>query len=67
MFFFPGFDRYFLGLRPPRLLSDCADPGARDRLNCRNPWFRQFWSHHFHCRFQDQVRRRRRRRRQAPV
>lgn len=24
------------------------------RLNCRNPWFRQFWSHHFSCRFEDQ-------------
>ncbi len=53
---FPGFDKYFLGLRPPLLLSDCSDARTRGRVNCRNPWFRQFWSHHFKCRFNDQVR-----------
>ena len=51
-----GFDKYFLGLRPPLLLSDCSDARTRGRVNCRNPWFRQFWSHHFKCRFNDQVR-----------
>lgn len=58
----PGFDEYFLGLRPPLLLSDCKEDETssnrrrlrRPSVNCRNPWFRQFWSHHFHCHFRDQ-------------
>lgn len=38
-------------------LGDCEDPyiGMRNpSINCRNPWFREFWSHHFNCRFADQ-------------
>lgn len=49
-----GFDEYFLGLRPALDLGDCRDPYASKGINCRNPWFRQFWSHHFHCQFEDQ-------------
>ena len=52
--FVPGFDSYFLNLRPPLLLSDCQDPRRSRFINCRNPWFRQFWTHHFSCRFMDQ-------------
>ena len=46
-----GFDEYFTSLRPPLLLSHCqsqqppqeSPTGHSTRLNCRNPWFRQFW------------------------
>ena len=47
-----GFDEYFTSLRPPLSLSHCqssqrppqeSSAGKSRRLNCRNPWFRQFW------------------------
>lgn len=53
---FSGFDKYFTNLRPPMRLSDC-DNTFRNRksgVNCRNPWFREFWSYHFRCRFPDE-------------
>ena len=51
--FVAGFDDYFTSLRPPLKLSHCqasrppsqqkSPTGQTTRLNCRNPWFRQFW------------------------
>ena len=53
--FCAGFDDYVRKLRPPLKLSDCPTTSRNyGRLNCRNPWFRQFWSHHFRCKFADQ-------------
>ncbi|CAB4063751.1 GRM8 [Lepeophtheirus salmonis] len=66
-----GFDEYFLSLRPPLTEDECKTSSESsltswfsspketetNRLtNCRNPWFREFWSHHFRCSFPDQPR-----------
>ncbi|KAF4532507.1 hypothetical protein B566_EDAN007622, partial [Ephemera danica] len=55
-----GFDKYYKSLRP-RLDSDaCVDAGenstqllrhANVLVNCRNIWFREFWSQHNKCTF----------------
>ena len=25
------------------------------RINCRNPWFKEFWRQHFNCSFKEQT------------
>ena len=52
-----GFDEYFMSLRPAPTLADCdtgSSKNRKSRSNCRNPWFREFWSHHFRCTFPDE-------------
>ena len=51
-----GFDNYFKSLRP----GSGKVCGSKENvnvvkgsrvINCRNPWFREFWTSHFKCRF----------------
>ncbi|CAG0880569.1 unnamed protein product [Cyprideis torosa] len=71
----PGFDRYFLSLRPKHRGKQTCKPielpqapvegieglrqvlveqrQPRTRVNCRNPWFKEFWRSHFNCSFRD--------------
>ena len=47
-----------MSLRPAPTLAECEAAGSgkkrKTRNNCRNPWFREFWSHHFRCHFPDE-------------
>ncbi|XP_023290502.1 metabotropic glutamate receptor 7 [Orussus abietinus] len=54
-----GFDRYYNNLRP-RLGEECGDQAEKNvphekldgkMVNCRNIWFREFWSQHHKCSF----------------
>ncbi|XP_053982400.1 metabotropic glutamate receptor 8-like [Hylaeus volcanicus] len=53
------FDNYYLNLRP-RVGNECGDQTEsnvlhkqlpRKTVNCRNVWFREFWSQHHKCSF----------------
>jgi metabotropic glutamate receptor 6/7/8 len=45
-----------MGLRPAPTLAECETGNGKRKsgMNCRNPWFREFWSHHFRCQFPDE-------------
>jgi len=49
------FDTYFRQLVPPLRREDCRSNKIRDKgdrkINCRNPWFREFWSKHHKCNY----------------
>lgn len=58
--FLSEFDDYYMSLRPPMNNEECNDsseaniPHANDSglmVNCRNVWFREFWSQHHKCEF----------------
>ncbi|XP_064084977.1 metabotropic glutamate receptor 8-like isoform X2 [Macrobrachium nipponense] len=50
-----GFDEYFLSLRPKKRGTICGSPNDIDGgvRNCRNVWFKEFWTQHFNCTFRD--------------
>ncbi|XP_023336258.1 metabotropic glutamate receptor 6 isoform X2 [Eurytemora carolleeae] len=49
-----GFDDYFLSLRPPMSMQECSTKSKRNKMvNCRNPWFREYWSKQHSCSFKD--------------
>lgn len=46
-----GFDNYFQKLRPSNG-EECSKSEWNDKkVNCRNPWFREFWAKHHRCQF----------------
>ncbi|XP_059488635.1 metabotropic glutamate receptor 8-like isoform X2 [Neocloeon triangulifer] len=53
------FDEYYKSLRPRldkescRLNSTTVMPQGNKLVNCRNIWFREFWSQHHKCAFDD--------------
>lgn len=56
---FKGFDDYYLNLRP-RMANECQGQSENNVphkslpgkiVNCRNIWFREFWSQHHKCTF----------------
>ena len=52
---FLGFDRYLRNLRPKVRKALCTAPLPAPNLvrNCRNVWFKEFWTHHFNCTFRE--------------
>ncbi|XP_071547188.1 metabotropic glutamate receptor 8-like isoform X2 [Panulirus ornatus] len=50
-----GFDTYLRALRPRERGKPCAvdGPGEGQERNCRNVWFKEFWTQHFNCTFRD--------------
>ncbi|XP_069942586.1 metabotropic glutamate receptor 8-like [Cherax quadricarinatus] len=50
-----GFDTYLRGLRPRVRGKPCAvtGPGDDHERNCRNVWFKEFWTQHFNCTFRN--------------
>ncbi|XP_046428261.1 metabotropic glutamate receptor 7-like [Neodiprion fabricii] len=55
-----GFDRYYRSLRPRIGEDDCSKQSERNLphpvlpgrvINCRNVWYREFWSQHHKCSF----------------
>ena len=55
MYFLTGFDRYLQKQRPKVRKIPCDDPPPGRGLvrNCRNVWFKEFWTHHFNCTFRE--------------
>ncbi|XP_066584649.1 metabotropic glutamate receptor 7-like isoform X2 [Prorops nasuta] len=58
-----GFDDYYLSLRP-RMGNECEGQAESNKphpslpgkmVNCRNIWFREFWSQHHKCSFNTNV------------
>jgi len=44
-----GFDTYFRNLLPAAS-DECGHHEKKDgKVNCRNPWFREFWAKHHRC------------------
>lgn len=52
-----GFDAYLRSLRPKRRGTPCLVPGPGPGLqrNCRNVWFKEFWTQHFNCTFRERL------------
>ncbi|XP_069990587.1 metabotropic glutamate receptor 7 [Penaeus vannamei] len=52
-----GFDAYLRSLRPKRRGTPCLAPGPGPGLqrNCRNVWFKEFWTQHFNCTFRERL------------
>nr|XP_045603573.1 metabotropic glutamate receptor 8-like [Procambarus clarkii] len=50
-----GFDRYLRALRPRERGKPCSltGPGDDQERNCRNVWFKEFWTQHFNCTFRN--------------
>ena len=54
-----GFDKYYRSLRPRMDNDKCANASSLPidangkRINCRNIWFREFWSQHHKCAFNE--------------
>ncbi|XP_023327303.1 metabotropic glutamate receptor 8 [Eurytemora carolleeae] len=46
-----GFDRYFKNLVPSQHAECTPQEEADKKVNCRNPYFREFWSKHHRCKF----------------
>ncbi|XP_050687348.1 metabotropic glutamate receptor 7-like [Eriocheir sinensis] len=48
-----GFDNYIRRLRPREKGKPCSErgPGEGEERNCRNVWFKEFWTQHFNCTF----------------
>lgn len=48
-----GFDNYIRRLRPREKGKTCSErgPGEGEERNCRNVWFKEFWTQHFNCTF----------------
>ena len=56
--FLPGFDDHIRSLKPRVRTKQCdeeVDGVVVPRRNCRNVWFKEFWTRHFNCTFREEM------------